>query len=75
MYVKVKVLAGVRKEKVSRIDATNFEMYVKEPAKQNLANQRVREILANEMKVNPKKLKLVTGHHSPSKIFDVDLST
>ena len=71
MYVKVKVTAGMRKEKISQLDDTTFEMVLKEPAQRNLANKRVRTLLARVYNVPEGKVRIVTGHHSQSKIFDV----
>lgn len=73
MHVKVKVLTGARKEKVVKTDVTTFEMTVKEPAERNLANKRIRMILAQEYAVEKGNVRIVTGHHSKSKIFDVIL--
>ena len=61
----------MRKEKVTRIDDVTFEMTVKEPAERNLANKRIRKILAEVYTVEEGKVRIVTGHHSQSKIFDV----
>jgi len=71
MYVKVRVVAGMRKEKVKKINAVTFEMTVKEPAERNLANKRIRTILAEQYKLEEANVRIVTGHHSQSKIFDV----
>lgn len=71
MYVKVRVVAGMRKEKVTQIDAVTFEMVVKEPAERNLANKRIRILLAQAYNVEERDVRIVTGHHSQSKIFDV----
>ena len=71
MYVKVRVVAGMRKEKVQKVDGVTFEMTVKEPAERNLANKRIRTILAEEYNVEIGKVRIVTGHHSQSKIFDI----
>ncbi len=71
MYVKVKVIAGMRKERVTQTDDNTFEMTIKEPAERNLANKRIKEILAEEFGVSPKSVRIVTGHHSQGKIFDV----
>jgi len=71
MYVKVRVAAGVRKEKVTQIDDVTFEMFVKEPAERNLANKRIRTLLAEVYNVEKGKARIVTGHHSQSKIFNV----
>lgn len=73
MYVKVRVIAGMRKEKVTQIDSVTFEMTVKEPAERNLANKRIRTILAERYVVEEGKVRIVTGHHSQSKIFDIAL--
>ncbi len=50
-----------------------FEMTVKEPAERNLANQRVRELLATQYEIDVKAVRIVSGHHSGSKIFDVKI--
>jgi len=73
MYVKVRVVAGMRKEKIVQIDAVTFEMTIKEPVERNLANARIRTILARVYTVNEAMVRLITGHHSQSKIFDVTL--
>ncbi len=70
-YVKVKVMPGAKREKVERVDETTFSIAVKEPAKQNLANERVKVVLARELKVVPGKLRLVAGFRSPNKIFSI----
>lgn len=71
MYVKVRVVAGMKKEKVVQVDDVTYEMTVKEPAERNLANKRIRMILAEQYNVEEKRVRIVTGHHSQSKIFDV----
>jgi uncharacterized protein YggU (UPF0235/DUF167 family) len=72
MYIKVRVVAGSRKEKITQINDAEYQMIIKEPAKNNLANNKIKDILANEMKVERGKVRLITGHQSPSKIFDVN---
>lgn len=73
MYVKVKVVPKAKKETVKKVNDTTFEMSVKEPAERNLANQRIREILAREYGVVIGQVRMVTGHHSGSKIFNVEI--
>ena len=72
MYVRVAVIPGAKKEKVTRESDTRFEMQVKEPAERNLANRRVKTLLAEHLNVQEGKIRLVTGHRSPVKMFDVD---
>lgn len=71
MYVKVRVFPGNKKEVVQKISKNTFEIRVKEPAERNLANIRIRELIANEYGVLSKQVRLVSGHRSNTKIVDV----
>jgi len=71
MYIKVRVNAGMKKEKVVKVSETTFEMSIKEPAERNMANKRIRTVLAEVYNVSQGSVRIVTGHHSQSKIFDV----
>lgn len=73
MYIKVKVTAGARKESLERISSDHFEVTVKEKAERNMANKRVMELIANFFELPTGKVKLVSGHHSPGKILNVDI--
>ena len=70
MYIKITVIPNAKKEIVKREDDT-FTISVKEPAKQNLANKRVREIIASEYNIPIGGVRLISGHRSPHKIIDV----
>lgn len=72
MYIKVKVTAGARKEKFVQISEDHFEISVREKAERNMANARVREMVAEFFQVPTGKTKIISGHHSPGKIFSVD---
>ncbi len=72
MYVKVRVTAGAKKEQVMRKSETEFAILVREPAARNLANKRVRELLSGAYGVPLGSVRLVSGHHAPSKIFAVE---
>lgn len=71
MYVKVRVQAGAKTEVFEAVSKDHFKAAVKEPAKQNLANRRVSELVATYCKVPVKQVRLVSGHRSPSKIFSI----
>ncbi len=73
MYIKVRVQAGAKAENVERKDDTHFSIAVCEKAELNQANRRVRDIIAAELGVPAGKVRLISGHHSPSKIFSVDV--
>jgi len=73
MYVRVRVKADAKKETVLETENQTFSISVKEPAQQNMANQRVKEILALHYGVPPQKVSMITGHRSPQKMFAIDL--
>jgi uncharacterized protein YggU (UPF0235/DUF167 family) len=72
MYIKVKVIADAKKEKLVRISEDHFEVSVREKAERNMANARVREMIAEFFTVSIGKTKIISGHHSPGKILSVD---
>jgi uncharacterized protein YggU (UPF0235/DUF167 family) len=71
MYVKVRVIAGAKKEKFEKVSDIHFEISVKEKAEQNLANRRVMELIASHFKLPAKSVRIISGHHSPSKILSI----
>lgn len=68
-YLKVKVHADERKEKLVQKSADTFEIWVKAPAEQGRANAAVRAVLAAHLGVAENKLSLMKGATSPAKIF------
>ena len=72
MYVSVRVLANAKHESVATLKAGRLKISVKEPAVQNLANRRVLALVAAHFKISANKVRLISGHHSPSKIFSVE---
>lgn len=72
MYVKVKVTPEAKRESITRVSKDHYEIAVKEPAERNMANKRVRELVARHFKVPIGKVRLISGHHSPSKIFSIE---
>ena len=71
MYIRVNATPGVKKELVKRISADRYEMSVREPAERNLANRRIKELLARELGLPEGNLRMVSGHQSPHKIFSI----
>ncbi len=72
MYISVRVVAGAKQEKVEVLPKGRLKISVKAPAKQNLANKRVRELVAEHLQMPLVQVRLLSGHTSPSKIFSVD---
>lgn len=71
-YIHVKVTAGVRKESFVQKSEDHFEVSVKEKAERNMANTRVLELVAGYFKVPVKKVRIVNGHHHPSKLLIIE---
>ncbi len=71
MHIKVKVTTGAKKEKIEIKKQDVFVITVGEKAERNMANKRVRELVAEHFKVSIGKVKIISGHHSPSKILEV----
>lgn len=72
MYVSVRVVAGARQESVEALPKGRLRISVKAPAERNLANKRVRELVAEHLKLPLAQVRLLSGHASPSKIFSID---
>lgn len=71
MYVRVHVQPGAKKEGFEPISDTEFHITVREKAERNMANDRVRELLARNLGLQEREVRLVSGHRSPNKIFDI----
>ena len=71
MYVRVNATPEAKKEHVERLASDRYAISVREPAERNLANGRIRELLARELGVLEGAVKLVSGHRSRHKIFSV----
>ena len=69
MYIRVRVAAGAKKESFAMSAEDSFLVSVKEPAENNCANRRVLEIIAQHFGVEPKQIRIISGHHSPGKIL------
>jgi len=73
MFIKVKVLAGSRKEKIEKLKDDYYHISVKEPAERNLANNRVCQIISELLKVPRNAVKIINGHQSSSKMLSVNI--
>lgn len=71
-YIHIKVTAGAKKEKFTQKSKDHFTASVKEKAERNMANTRVIELVAEYFKVPTSKVRIVNGHHHPSKLLVVD---
>ncbi|NQV88436.1 MAG: DUF167 domain-containing protein [Parcubacteria group bacterium] len=72
MYIRVKVKAGAKKEILKKKSETHFDIEVKERAERNMANRRVVEVVADHFGISRGKVRIISGHHSPTKILDIE---
>ena len=73
MLIHVKVTADANKESIEKVRDTSFKISVKVPALENRANRRVVELLAIHYNIPSSKIKIITGHHMPGKILEIDI--
>ena len=71
-YIHVKVSAGAGKESFIEKNKDHFEISVREKAERNMANTRVLELIAEYFKVPVSKVRIINGHHHPSKLLVVE---
>ena len=72
MLVKLRVKADAKNDSLKQIAPDHFEISVREEAAENRANQSAIALLASHLGVDAKRIRIVKGHHSPSKIVFVD---
>jgi uncharacterized protein YggU (UPF0235/DUF167 family) len=70
MYIHVRIKTKQKEEFVEKLSDTKFVVSVKAEPKQNRANTRMIELLKEYF--NKTNIKIVSGHHSPSKLLAVD---
>lgn len=71
MLIHVKVKAGSKKDSVTKKSDTSYVVCVKEEAKENMANRKMIFLIAGKLNVPTAVIRLITGHHTPSKIIEV----
>lgn len=71
MYIKVLVTPGARKESVAQGKGDELIIMVREPAERNMANTRVRQIMAERLGKSLAQVRILTGHHSRSKMLSI----
>ncbi len=67
--ISIHVFAGAKKEKLIKLNNDKYEVFVKEPAQNNLANKRVIKIFSELCK--NAQVKIITGHKSPKKKLQI----
>lgn len=70
-FIKIKVTAGAKEEKVEEIGENSYAVSVKVKAERNQANIRALELLNSYLKLPPRSIRLISGHHHPHKLAEV----
>lgn len=70
MYLKIKVIPDAKEEKIEQLKDDEYRVWVKVPAENNLANSRILEIFREKFPAVP--VRIISGHHSPSKIISIN---
>lgn len=75
MYIRVTVTPNAKKESFApeKGKENRFLASVREKAERNMANERVRELVAAYFSIPAGKVRLISGHRSPRKMFSVDM--
>tara|TARA_Y100001935_G_C17206634_1_gene457907 strand:+ start:245 stop:469 length:225 start_codon:yes stop_codon:yes gene_type:complete len=71
MYIKVRVITKSKEESVKEIRENRLEIRVKEKAERNMANKRICSLIAERYSILPKEVKIVSGHHHPTKLLSI----
>jgi uncharacterized protein YggU (UPF0235/DUF167 family) len=73
MYIRIDVTTESKKESVEKTGPDSFNISVREKAERNMANRRILELVRNEFGYKGVIAKIISGHHSPRKILDVEI--
>jgi len=69
--IQVIVKPNSKKEKVEKIDETNFKIYVNDPPRENKANESVIKLLSEYFGVQRSKITILKGIKSKVKIIEI----
>ena len=69
MYIKIKVTPEAKKEKLEQKSDELFEISVKEKAKQNMANKRIQELIAEHFGIMKRDVRIISGTGRPLKLL------
>jgi uncharacterized protein YggU (UPF0235/DUF167 family) len=70
MLIKVRARTGAKNESLRKA-GDRYEIAVREKPERNAANARILALLAAELGVPLKNLRIIKGHHSPSKTIEL----
>lgn len=71
MLIHVKIFPDSNEDYVEAKSDVSYVVKVREKAERNEANLKMRQILAKHLNIEQHRIRIVTGHHSPSKIIEI----
>ncbi|MDO8558123.1 MAG: DUF167 domain-containing protein [bacterium] len=71
MKIFVRAKPNAKNERVEQADKTHFKVLVKEPPKEDRANNAIARALARHFGIASSRVKLVSGFASRQKIFEI----
>ncbi len=71
-HIKIKVHPDSKEESIVSLKEDVFEVYLREPAEEGLANKRLMTLISENITPKPKRIRIVSGHLSHSKTIEVE---
>ncbi len=71
MLIKLRVHPGAKIEQLRKKADDAYEIWTKAPAERGRANTACLALLGEELGVSPRRIRLIKGGKSPSKIVEV----
>jgi uncharacterized protein YggU (UPF0235/DUF167 family) len=71
MFIKVKVQADAKKNRLEERSPDTFRLWVRAPAEEGRANRAVLELLAEHLGKPVGALRIIKGAHAPAKIIEL----
>ncbi len=75
MHIRVKAFPDAKKEHIEMVSDQQLRIFVREPAQDNRANKRIRELVAQHYSVPENTVRMISGHQHMNKIFELNEKT
>ncbi len=69
--IKVRAFPDAKKAHIEEIEPYVLRIFVREPAKNNLANRKIVSVVADFYQIPENKLRMITGHRGMSKMIEI----
>ncbi|MFA5838838.1 MAG: DUF167 domain-containing protein [Candidatus Paceibacterota bacterium] len=71
MITRIKVHSDSKKTKIEKLSENRFEVWVKEKAENNFANEGMIELLSEYLNKPKNKIIIISGHKRPNKTIEI----